>query len=556
MSRLSTTSWRSLLLRAFVVAATYILAARLGLLLDAVAGFAALVWAPSGIALAALLVFGVELWPGIALGAFIVNTWVGAPPLVAIGIAAGNTLEAVAATSLLRRVPGFQARLERVVDALALIGLAGALSTLISAGIGVASLMAGGVIPATDAASAFRAWWMGDFMGMVLATPLLLAWHANHEITRSPWRWLEVAGVALAIALVAFSTLLRSPPLVPGLIMPVLIWPAIRFGPRGAATASLSVAVIAIWATAAGIGPFVRPQLHDSLFAVQVFLAVIASTFLVLSAIVAERRRAERHARRAQREAAEANAAKADFLAVMSHELRTPLNAISGYVDLLLAGVQGPLTDKQHQSLERVQHSGRHLLTLIDDVLTFSKQEAGRLEIHPDIVAVNDVIEAAELLVQPDLEKKGITLVRLPSRDASVVADPEKVRQIVVNLLSNAAKYTGEGGEVRIGTEQHGSHVRVWVSDTGVGIPAEQVPRVFEPFFQVERGNTRRYHGIGLGLTIARDLARAMGGDVSIESKVNAGTTASLVLPAASRFTQVPRPTPVGLPEAVEQDPV
>src|SRR6185436_4450864 len=162
----------------------------------------------------------------------------------------------------------------------------------------------------------------------------------------------------------------------PGAIMPVLIWAALRFGPRGAATATFLVASIAIWATVSGTGPFVRPTLHDSLFALQTYVAILASTFLVLSASFAERRYAEREARRAQVQAAEANAAKADFLAVMSHELRTPLNAISGYADLLADDLAGPITPKQRDFLGRVQRNARDLRSLIEDVLTFAKVEA------------------------------------------------------------------------------------------------------------------------------------------------------------------------------------
>jgi signal transduction histidine kinase len=237
--------------------------------------------------------------------------------------------------------------------------------------------------------------------------------------------------------------------------------------------------------------------------------------------------------RLAHARAAEANKAKADFLAVMSHELRTPLNAISGYVDLMSLGVDGPLTEKQRVSLTRIQLNEQHLLSLIDDVLSFAKIEAGKLKMDIQAVLVRDVGTSLEALIAPELQKKNLTFSCDPFSDRlRVRADPEKLRQILLNFLANAIKFTGQGGRVRLGAEARGEFVRIWVSDTGIGIPGDQVARVFEPFFQVERGPTRRYPGIGLGLAIARDLARAMGGEVQLDSTVGEGSTFSLILPA------------------------
>jgi len=527
---------RTLVARIAAIAVLYVAAARLGLTLDAVGGFATLVWAPSGIALAAVLIFGYDVWPAVAIGAFIANVWNGAPPFVALAIAAGNTGEAIVGRYAVSRVPGFRAKLDRLVDVLALLGLAGALSTLVSATIGVTSLLVGGVIPAPDGMTAFRDWWMGDFVGIMVVTPVILAWYGNRQITTDQRRVAEIAVLTLAIVAVGAATFLRITPLAPGAVVPVMIWAAMRFGPRGAATASFLVAAIAIWATVTGTGPFVRPQLRDGLFELQIYLGILTSSFLVLSASFSERRQSEREARLAQTQAAQANTAKAEFLAVMSHELRTPLNAISGYVDLLAAEVQGPLTAKQIDSLGRIQRNGRHLLSLIEHVLTFAKVEAGRLVVHTCVLPVADAIDSVEPLIRPDLQKKKLTFVR-QSRDHSLLvrADPEKLRQILLNLLSNAAKYTPDGGKISIGAERKGNEIRLWVRDTGVGIPADQMDHVFEPFFQVERGTTRTYPGIGLGLTITRDLARAMGGDITLDSLEGSGTTAWLVLPAPNR---------------------
>jgi signal transduction histidine kinase len=523
------------------LAIVYVVAARAGLMMDAVAGFATLVWPPSGLALAALLILGPRLWPGVFAGAVVANLLTGAPIVVALGIGVGNTLEAVLAVYALRRIPGFDASLERLADVVGLIVLAAGLSTMVSATIGVTSLHLGGVVSAGQLGETWRAWWLGDMIADLLVAPVLLVWTSGPRRLGDQKRRAEA--VALAIAVVAVSLLIfggqAGLAIATGkyaqayLFFPLLIWAALRFGQRGAVTVAFVVSVIAVWGTAMGHGPFVRPALHQSLIALQTFMGVASATFLVLGASIAERRRAEREVRLARARAEEANRAKAEFLAVMSHELRTPLNAISGYVDLLKIGVDGPLTEKQGVSLARIQLNQQHLLGMIDDVLSFAKIEAGKLRVDVQTVLVHDVVATLEALIRPELERKELIFSCDPCDPAlSVRADPEKLRQILVNFLANAMKFTPRGGRIAVGADRRDGLVTIWVSDSGVGIPSDQIERVFEPFFQVERGTTRRYPGIGLGLAIASDFARAMDGEVRLESTVGKGSIASVLLPA------------------------
>jgi signal transduction histidine kinase len=535
------TNWLRYSLAIAALALVYVIAARAGLMMDAVGGFATLVWPPSGLALAALLIFGPGLWPGVFAGAFLANLLTGAPVFVALGIATGNTLEAALAVYALRQIPGFQVSLERVADVVGLILLAAVLSTLVSATIGVASLYLGGIVSAGQLGETWRAWWLGDLIADLLVAPILLVWSSGPRRLRDPRR--RVEAVALGIAVVAASLLIfagpAGMPTATGryaqayLFFPLLIWAALRFGQRGAISTAFVVSVIAVWGTALGHGPFVRPALHQSLIALQTFMGVATATFLVLGASIAERRRAEEEVRLARARAEEANRAKAEFLAVMSHELRTPLNAISGYVDLLSVGVDGPLTEKQQVSLSRIQLNQQHLLSLIDDVLSFARIEAGKLNVDVQTVLVNDVVATLEAIIRPELQRKELDFSCEPcDRALSVRADPEKLRQILLNFLANAMKFTPKRGQIRVGAELRAELVRIWVSDTGVGIPSDQIAHVFEPFFQVEQGPTRRYAGIGLGLAIARDLAHAMNGELRLESNVGKGTTASVLLPA------------------------
>ena len=671
-----------------ILAALYVVAARIGLAMDAVAGFATLVWPPTGIALAALLLRGYRLWPGVVIGAGVANLLTGAPILVALAIATGNTLEAVLGAYALRSLPGFRMSLDRLRDVLALIVLAATLSTMVSATIGVTSLYLGGILSPAQIGQAWRAWWLGDLIGALLVAPAILIWVNAPRLRPPPYRILE--GVALGLLVLAATVVVFGRPMTvradtfqyPYLIFPALIWAALRFEQRGVISAVFVVALFAVWGTATGNGPFVRQNLHESLLALQTFTGVAAATFLVLGATMSERRlaiddaqaaiaeqgrllserdvahqrlitvldqspvgigiadapsgwfiflndeavrllgerplmskaadpegggwqgfhpdgrriapdewpsgRAMRHGEivrneimrvargdgstievsinaapirdgdgkiiaavviywdvTAERQAEEelrvahetvaaANRAKAEFFAVMSHELRTPLNAIAGYVELMALELQGPLTAQQRDSLARIQRNQKHLLSLINDVLVFAKLEADRLSVELDRVCVRDMLNELEPLLGAELQRKGLTLTCDACDSALTVrADPEKLRQILINLVGNAIKFTPAGGRVRLSAVRAADTVRISVNDTGIGIPADQVGRVFEPFFQVERGPTRRFPGVGLGLAIARDLARAMRGDVEVESRVAEGTTVSVELPAA-----------------------
>ncbi|MEJ7811076.1 MAG: chemotaxis protein CheB [Gemmatimonadaceae bacterium] len=234
------------------------------------------------------------------------------------------------------------------------------------------------------------------------------------------------------------------------------------------------------------------------------------------------------------REVAEgANRAKASFLASMSHDLRTPLNAIGGYVELLELGLRGPVTEAQLVDMARIKRSARHLLSLINGILNFARVEAGRLELRPADIAMEAMVAELEELVAPQLAAKALQFEHCEV-GGTARADPEKVRQALLNLLSNAVKFTPPGGSIALASTADGALVRIEVSDTGRGIPADQLERIFEPFVQVGRGlTTPATDGVGLGLAISRELARAMDGDLTVTSTPGVGSTFTLVLPRA-----------------------
>ena len=262
--------------------------------------------------------------------------------------------------------------------------------------------------------------------------------------------------------------------------------------------------------------------------------------------LLADSERARAEAEAARRDADAANRAKGEFLAVMSHELRTPLNAIGGYAELIELGIHGPVTEAQRAALARIQASQRHLLGLIAGVLDYSRVEAGAVVYRLADVSVAEAVAEAEALVAPQLRAKGLGYAWSGAPPGlRVRADREKLQQILLNLLGNAIKFTDARGgapgrvEVSCATDDRAEGPRasppgcvaIRVRDTGAGIDPELLERVFEPFVQADQRLTRPNAGVGLGLAISRDLARGMGGDLTVESTVGAGSTFTLVLP-------------------------
>ncbi|GLC23952.1 hypothetical protein rosag_04650 [Roseisolibacter agri] len=243
---------------------------------------------------------------------------------------------------------------------------------------------------------------------------------------------------------------------------------------------------------------------------------------------------ARRAIERARESAEEANTAKSQFLRTVSHELRTPLNAISGYADLVLMELRGPVSEEQRADLERIKRASQHLLGLINDILSFAKLEAGQVELELGDVTLAHTLHEVEALVGPQLAAKSLRYDSEPCAPGLAVrADAERLRQILLNLLGNAIKFTPEGGRITVACDGDEARVAIRVRDTGVGIPPDALERIFDPFVQVGRDLRAPSDGVGLGLAISRDLARRMGGDLTASSVVGEGSTFTLLLPRA-----------------------
>ena len=264
----------------------------------------------------------------------------------------------------------------------------------------------------------------------------------------------------------------------------------------------------------------------------------------VLEAQTEELKKSNRDLAQSQAEAQKANRAKTEFLAVMSHELRTPLNAINGYTDLMEMGIGGAVSDAQRDYLARIKKSGKFLLGLINDVLNFAKIDAAAVSIKREPVQLDALLEASHVLVEPQIEARSITY-RYEALEGTCVAlgDSEKIEQVILNLLTNALKFTDPGGAITLSCEARDGRARISVADTGRGIPASKLQSIFDPFVQLDRGaSPGSQQGVGLGLAISRALAREMGGELSAQSEVGKGSVFTLDL-ELSPARQQPRIT-------------
>jgi Signal transduction histidine kinase len=256
-----------------------------------------------------------------------------------------------------------------------------------------------------------------------------------------------------------------------------------------------------------------------------------------------ELRSAINEAEKAWSAANAANRSKSEFLAVMSHELRTPLNSIGGYVDLLEMELRGPLTGAQREDLQRIKRGQQHLLGIINDILHFTRLEATEVRYELINIPIRALIADLDALVGSLARAKSLEYsCATPPGTLFVRTDPDKLRQILVNLLSNSVKFTHAGGRISISCATSDKFVAISVEDTGPGIPRDKLEAVFEPFVQLDQGLTRTTEGTGLGLAISRGLARGMGADITVRSEIGVGTVFTLTLPLAPTRATPPEP--------------
>ena len=320
------------------LAGIYVGAAKLGLSLATTAEQVTAVWPPTGIALAAVLLFGYRVWPAIAIGAFVTNVTTSESVATACGIAAGNTLEAILGAWLLQAVAGFDCSLARLKDVIALIVLAAGCSTAVCATIGVTSLCLGGVQPWSHFGSLWGLWWLGDAVGELIVAPLLLTWAVGPGRLRRSTEAAALLALLVAVSWLGFGGQSQESggdrPWI-YCMFPLVMWAALRFGQRGTTIATLVASTLAIWSTVHGFGPFGVGLIHERLLSLQLFVGVVATSALLLSAALAERERLEQELRLRLDQLKDADRRKDEFLAMLAHELRNPLAPIQNALEII-----------------------------------------------------------------------------------------------------------------------------------------------------------------------------------------------------------------------------
>jgi len=260
----------------------------------------------------------------------------------------------------------------------------------------------------------------------------------------------------------------------------------------------------------------------------------LANALAIKEASLQERDRARAEMEEARAAAQAANEAKTRFVNMISHELRTPLGAIAGYAELLEVGIHGPLNEGQHEFIARIRHNQKYILRLVNQLLDLAKIESGRIDLNAAPVAVRAILHGVKPMIEPQIQERGLRLeIELTDPTIFFYADRDRIEQIVLNLLSNAAKFTAAGGTISIATTVTSERVSLRVQDTGVGISADKLETVFEPFVQANSPLSGSARGTGLGLAISRQLARTMGGNLWVESELGVGSTFTLELPRA-----------------------
>jgi len=500
--------------------AIYFSTAKLGLSLGAVNRFATLVWVPSGLAMAAILLFGYRLWPGILMGAFLVNLLNGAPLLVAVGIGIGNTLEALSGAYILKRYE-FSHALDHLRDVLLLVLLAMPLSAFISATIGVSSLFLGKVIAFSSSYSTWGAWWIGDMISILILTPFLLTW-SKWPHGKVPVKIFAEIGLltlfVLVVGLIVFLGLFRTDHRVypvTYLVFPPLIWASLRFGPRGALSAIFALSILAVVGTIKGLSPFTSGRLSDNLVLLQSFMGILAVTSMILAAVMAERREFEQR--------------KDEFISMAGHELKTPLTSLQGYIELLHMKFAQQGNQETLSYLAKMATQINKLSKLITDLLDLSKMQAGKLAFAEEAVDVDALIREIVENLQYTTSQHQISIEGMAQRE--IVGDQERLGQVLINLITNAIKYSPHAKKIIVHLAHTHDTLTISIQDFGIGIPKAYQEKIFERYFRVYSGKDRTYPGLGIGLYIAYQIIERHSGKMWVESCEGQGSTFSFSLP-------------------------
>lgn len=533
-----------------IVALAYIGSAKLGFTVAFAAEQVTLVWPPSGIALAALLLAGMRAWPGIFIGAFIANVTTNEPALTALGIAAGNTLEALVGALLLRRA-GFQNSLDRLRDVFALILYSALLSTMVSATIGTFSLCATGLQPWHAYLPLWRIWWLGDAGGALLVAPAILVWGRRFQQklpAPSTRRIVEactlVCGLIFACAVIfmrADAGGLSGYSLI-YIVFPFIIWAALRFGQRATTIVTLIASGIAVWSTAHTLGPFGAQSIGQSLLLLEIFMATVAATGLLLSAAISERKSAEAKLIAYTGELEHINRQLDDFVHIASHDLKEPLRGLILQASFLLDDLGEEVNDDARKRLRRMIDLGQHMGHLVDDLLHFSRlsrEKSSQQEINPEAI-----IERIRSMAESWLAERNARIAVVAPLPR-LKGDGTAMTEVFRNLITNAVKYNDKDEPVvEVGFLQHlhspGGVVNAvfYVRDNGIGIDPQYHDEIFHIFRRLPDAVRYDQSGTGAGLTFVKKIIERHDGRIWLESAPGKGSVFYFTFPCAGQGGQ------------------
>lgn len=523
-----------------VWALVYFVVGKLSLTLAVIHASASAVWPPAGIALAVLILLGYRAWPAIFVAAFLVNRFTEGNIATSLGIAAGNTLEALCGAWLVNRYAGGKQVFDRPQNVFKFAGAA-IVSTLVSPTLGVTSLSLGGFASWTNYFPIWNTWWLGDASGDLIVAPVILLWSipGSRRWTRSQVVEVIVLFVLLVgMAEIAFGGWLSlSSKHYPTSFIcgPIVLWTAFRFTSRETATGILILSAIALWGTFHGFGPFYLETENQSLLNLQIWTAVLAVTAMALAAAMAHYRQTQATLEQQKSQVEAANRTKDNFLAMLSHELRTPLTPVLAALDGLEREPVGSPDFKS--AIGMIRRNVELESQLIDDLLDLTRIAKDKLQLKFDRLDAHEIITNVAEICRGEADATRLRVhLQLRAGAHWISADAAKFQQIIWNLLKNAIKFTGENGEITISSTNPRSQVlHIIVQDTGIGIESDIMERIFNPFEQGEPSFQRRYGGLGLGLAISKSLTQAHGGTLSVQSEGrDRGSTFTLTMPTVS----------------------
>ena len=540
--------------RMAILTVAYFVVGKLGLLLAQGDMSISPIWPATGIALAALLLWGIELWPAILVGSFLValtaahDASMGTRFLQSVGIGVGNTLEAVVGAWLVSRFANGCKAFQRASDVFRYIFLAGALATALSATIGTLSLTGAGLLDKQIYGSAWLRWWMGDMVGAVLVAPFILIWAANPAVRFGVNRAVEALLLLVFLLIVSainFSNMFYAEQHYPlaFLFFPLLAWAAVRFESRGAMAFVSVICALAINGTLHGQGTFAVTGGRASLLMLQMFVCVATLSALVLAAAVAERKTAEdvirklnlELERRVQERTGQLEGINKEleaFCYSVSHDLRAPLRTIRGFSEVLIEQYKTQLDARGQDYLRRTCDAGLQMDKLIEDLLKLSRVARSEIQ-HADVNLSNIARDVASELVRSE-PNRVVEFNISPKLAAN--GDERLLRLVIDNLMRNAWKFTKKQPNPRIEFGQmNGESSAFFVRDNGIGFDMAYAGKLFGVFQRLH--SAAEFAGSGVGLAIVQRVINRHGGKVWAEAKVNSGATIYFTLPSGTGFS-------------------